>query len=96
VAAGRTVLWCGVGNVNNTECLTASTTECTAVSAYDYAPCYQQCSPCTVLCAPNECAIGVGIPQSLEGPSVPFPSSSVPSNCGAYYPAGCGQRRGLD
>ena len=82
VAAGRTVLWCGVGNDNDIECLSTSATECTPEAVYDYAVCnYQQCSPCMMLCAPNEYGIGVGGILSTEGPQVPVPSSSVPSNC---------------
>jgi hypothetical protein len=82
VAAGRTVLWCGVGNVNNIECLSTRATECSPEAVYDYAVCnYPQCSPCMMLCAPNEYGIGVGGILSAEGPQVPVPSSSVPSNC---------------
>jgi hypothetical protein len=87
VAADRTVLICGVGNVNNTFCLSASTTECTAVSVYG--PCENQCSPCTSLCMPNEYAIGVGMPEYSQPPpgGYPFQSPTLPSNCRSAFGA---------
>jgi hypothetical protein len=92
IAADRTVLLCAVpiggkGEVsyfNPTICLSASATECTPVGFYDDGggpPCVSSCSTCMAMCAPNEYAIGVGRPESPEGPLVPLPSAIPPPNC---------------
>jgi hypothetical protein len=88
VAADRTVLMCGVGNVNNTFCLSASKTECTPVSVYG--PCEQQCSPCRSLCATNEYAIGAGMPEYSQLPSggYPYQSPNIASTCRNVVPEG--------
>jgi hypothetical protein len=86
VSANRTVLMCGVGDTNNTYCLSASATECTPVSVYG--SCGQQCSPCTMLCAPNEYAIGVGMPVYSQPPPDPPQSPTLPSNCKNVIPDG--------
>jgi hypothetical protein len=86
VAAERTALFCGMGNINNMSCLSTSATECTPLPIYGYASCDAfpgpYCSPCGMICAPNEYAIGVATPQSAEG----FPESelqypALPSEC---------------
>jgi hypothetical protein len=88
VAADRTVLICGVGNVNSTFCLSASKTECTPENVYG--PCQNQCSPCKMLCAANEYAIGAGMPEYLEPlpGGYPYQSPNIPRNCRNIVPEG--------
>jgi hypothetical protein len=88
VGAARTVLFCGVGNVNNVVCLSSSTTECIVppgVYGGD-GPCNQtqaggQCTPCTPQCTSDEYAIGVGVGIS-NGPTQPMVQPpTLPASC---------------
>jgi hypothetical protein len=84
VGTARTVVVCGVGNVNNEVCLSSSASECVVPEGVYGAdgPCLgSQCLPCTAQCAPNEYAIGVGT-GITEGPEVPVMLlPTLPSNC---------------
>lgn len=85
-SANRTALICGVGNVNNTYCLSTSATECTGVSIYA-GPCENQCSPCTMLCTANEYAIAVGMPEYSQPPpgGYPYTTPTLPTACRAVF-----------
>jgi hypothetical protein len=86
VGAERTALFCGSAGLNNMSCLSTSATECTPLPIYGDASCDAfpdpYCSPCGMICAPNEYAIGVGTPQSAEGlPASELQYPALPSAC---------------